>query len=197
MTSRASSSANAARPSGRSRSSASIDERRDLAAAGQPPDLAHEPRADRDQVAGGQPVGRAGRVGGGRAERGRRDHVRGRGGHEQPLGQAAPAALLRDRHEAVGLERAQVVVDLLAGQPDPAGERRGRRRLGELGQQPRPHRVQRDDRGGGVLDHLDVQHASIEALTNILSSPMASFGLGRGTRRSAGGRGATSSDWAP
>ncbi len=94
------------------------------------------------------------------------------------------AALLRDRHEALGLERAQVVVDLLAGQADPAGERRRRRRLGELGQQPRPDRVQRDDRRGGVLDDFDVQHAAIESLTRKFVKRLRS-------------RGATSSDWAP
>ena len=60
--------------------------------------------------------------------------------------------------QAVRLERLQVVVDLLAGEADPAGERRGRRRLDAARQQPGPDRVERDCGGGGVLDHLDVVH---------------------------------------
>ena len=70
----------------------------------------------------------------------------------------AVAALLRDADEAVGLERAQVVVDLLAREPEALGERRGRRRLGQLGQQARTHRVEGHHRGGRVVDHLDVDH---------------------------------------
>jgi DNA-binding transcriptional ArsR family regulator len=37
--------------------------------------------------------------------------------------------------------------------------------LGELRQQRRANRVERHDRGSGVLDHLDVEHALTPALT--------------------------------
>ena len=56
------------------------------------------------------------------------------------------------------LERSQVVVDLLAGQPDAFGEHRRRTWLRELGQQARAHRIECDDRSSRVLDELDVQH---------------------------------------
>ena len=54
---------------------------------------------------------------------------------------------------------AQVVVDLLPGQADLAGEHGGRAGLGQLGEQPGPDRVERDLGGGRVLDHCDVVHA--------------------------------------
>ena len=53
-----------------------------------------------------------------------------------------------------------MVVDLLAGDADPGGEGGGRAGLGELGQQPGPHRVERHDRSRGVFDHLDVMHGT-------------------------------------
>ena len=66
----------------------------------------------------------------------------------------------------MGLQGAQVVVDLLARERHPLGQRRRRPGLGERGEEPRPDGVERDDGGTRVLDHLDVEHASREALTN-------------------------------
>jgi hypothetical protein len=43
----------------------------------------------------------------------------------------------------VPLQRVQVVVDLLPGQPGAGGQRAGRAWLGQRSQQPGPHRVQR------------------------------------------------------
>ena len=97
-----------------------------------------------------------------------RDDVGRRGGLQHALGQPAVAALLGDAHQAVGLERAEVVVDLLAREADLRGQRGGRAGLGQLGQQPRADRVERDRGGGRILDHLDVVHASMTALTNFL-----------------------------
>ena len=85
-----------------------------------------------------------------------------------PLGQPAVAARVGDRDEPVRLERAQVVVDLLARNPDPRGQRRGRAGLAQLGQQPGAHRVQRDRGGGGSSITSTSSTPSIEALTRIL-----------------------------
>jgi hypothetical protein len=63
----------------------------------------------------------------------------------------------------VGLERAQVVVDLLPRQPDPLGQDRRGRGLGQLGQEPRSDRIERDGRGGGVLDDVDVERDGLRA----------------------------------
>ena len=79
-------------------------------------DLAHDACAQRDEVTGRETVGRACRVGrlGGLAQRGGGDHIGGGGGHEQPLGEPAVTPGAGLLHQTVRLERAQVVVDLLA-----------------------------------------------------------------------------------
>ena len=65
-------------------------------------------------------------------------------------------------------ERLQVVVDLLAGEADPRRDRRRRAGLGQLGQQPGPHRIERHRGGGRVLDHFDVVHRiAASRLTNL------------------------------
>ena len=63
--------------------------------------------------------------------------------------------------QAVLLQRPQVVVDLLPGQPDAGCERAGRAGLGQLSEQPGPDRVQRSLGGGGVVDDGDVVHEII------------------------------------
>ena len=89
-----------------------------VGAGDQVADIADELGGERQQPAGGQPVRRPGRVGGDRRQRGRRDHVRGGRGLQQPLGHVALAALLHQLHQPVLLQRPQVVVDLLPRQPE-------------------------------------------------------------------------------
>ena len=122
-------------------------------------DLAHGPGGQGDQVARGQAVGDPVGVPCGLAEGAGGDDVGGRRRVQHPLGQAAPTALADLGDQSMLLEDAQVVVDLLAGEVDPLGQRRGRRRLGQPGQQAGPERVQSHHRGGRVVDHLQVQHA--------------------------------------
>ncbi len=98
-------------------------ERRELAlrpgrTGDQVTDVADELRGQREQPAGGQAVRRAGRVGRDGRQRGRRDHVGGRGRLQQPLGHVALAPLLDQFHQPVLLQRAQVIVDLLPGKAD-------------------------------------------------------------------------------
>jgi hypothetical protein len=127
--------------------------------ADQAGDLAHDPGGQGDQVACGQAVGDPVGVAGGLAQGAGGDDIGGRGRVQHPLGQAAPAALADLGHQPVLLEDAQVVVDLLAWQVDPLGQRRGRRRLGQAGQQAGPQRVKGHHGGGRVVDHLKVEHA--------------------------------------
>jgi len=62
--------------------------------------------------------------------------------------------------EAVGLQRAQVVVDLLAREPHLRGQCGRRAGLAQRGEQLGPAGVQRHDGGGGVIDDFDVDHTS-------------------------------------
>ncbi len=78
-----------------------------------------------------------------------RDQVGGGGGDQQPLGEPAPAPLAGGLDQTVRLERAQVVVDLLARQPHALGQRRRGGGLVQLAQQPRPDGVGRDDAAAG------------------------------------------------
>ena len=137
----------------------------------QRPDVAHQPRGDGEQPPGGQPVGRAPGIRRHGGQGGGRDHV-GRGGRPQhPLGHVALAPLLDQLDEAVPLQLAQVVVDLLPGQPDPVGQHRRRRGLAQLGQQAGPRRVERDRGDSRILDHRDVHHAiTIPPTTSIVKT---------------------------
>ena len=92
-------------------------------------DVADQPGGEGQQPEGGQPVGRARRVGLDERKCGRGDHVRRRGGPHEPLVHVALATLLDELDETVSLERAQVVVDHLPGQSDAGGEGRRRGRL--------------------------------------------------------------------
>ena len=136
-----------------------------VGAAGEVADLADHPAREGEQVARGEAVGDPGGVGGRRAEGGRGDQVRRRGRLDHPLGEPAPRTLPDLADQAVGLQRAQVVVDLLAGQADLPGQRRGRAGLGERGQQARAQRVQRRRRGGGFVDDVHVEHGPTTTLT--------------------------------
>ena len=109
-------------------------------------------------------VGRAFRIRAGRRERGGRDDVGGGGCPQHTLADAAPHADLGQLDQAVRFERVEVVVDLLAGDPDAACEGPGRRGLGELGEQQGPHRIERHRGGGRVLDHFHVAHGGHPAL---------------------------------
>ena len=68
----------------------------------------------------------------------------------------------------MGFEGAQVVVELLARDPEARGERRGRGRAGQLGEEPAPDGVEGDRRGGRIVDDVDVEHGTSLALTNFL-----------------------------
>ena len=56
------------------------------------------------------------------------------------------------------LERLEVVVDLLAGEPDGGGQHGGRSRLGQLSQQPGADGIQAGLCGGRVVDHSNALH---------------------------------------
>ena len=107
------------------------------------PTSPHQTPREREQPARGALVGLARRIGRDRRQRGRRDHVGRRRRLEHALGAVALAALLDELDQPVTLERAQVVVGLLARQPDAAGERLAEPGFRQLGEQPRPDRVQR------------------------------------------------------
>jgi hypothetical protein len=79
----------------------------------------------------------------------------------------------------VRLELAQVIVDLLPGEPDAGGERRGGGRLVQLGEQFPAHRIQRHHGGGRIRDHLNVLHATRKPLTNKFVNPAAAVRTAR------------------
>jgi hypothetical protein len=81
---------------------------------------------------------------------------------QDALGNAAVLALLRDLDEAVRLEDAEVVVELLAGDPDPLCQCRGGCRLGQFGEQAGADGVEGHDGGCGVVDDFDVEHHGAE-----------------------------------
>ena len=129
-------------------------------------DLADQPARDGEQPARGALVGLARRIRRDGRQGGRRDHV-GRGGRlEHALGAVALAALFDQLHEAVMLQGPQVVVRLLAGEPDALGKAAGRRGLGQLGEQAGADRVQRGLGGGGIVDDGDVVHELQEITDN-------------------------------
>ena len=63
---------------------------------------------------------------------------------------------------------AQVVVHLLARQAHARRERCGRAGLGELGQEPGPHRIEGHHRGRRIVDHFEVDHGPIGPLTRLV-----------------------------
>ena len=173
LTASASSAANAARSlRGREPHLAVDPERRERLAGRARPgdelaDLADQAPRDREQPARGALVRLARRIRRDRRQGGRRDHV-GRGRRlEHALGAVALAALLDELHQAVALQRPQVVVRLLAGQPDARRERAGGPGLGQLGEQAGPDRIQRRLGGGGVVDDGDVVHGRTFSPTTI------------------------------
>jgi hypothetical protein len=88
-------------------------------------------------------------------------------------------ALFDHLDEAVGLQRLQVVVDLLPGQADLGGQHGGGGRLAQLGQQPGPDGVQRDLGGGRVLDHCDILHATKIATDKLFCQDSPVFRCGQ------------------
>jgi hypothetical protein len=82
-------------------------------------------------------------------------------------------ALLGQLHQAVRLERLEVIVDLLARDADPGGEPGGGGRDGQLDEQPGPDRIERCGGCLRALDDLDVLHiATMPLTTNIVNSPV-------------------------
>src|SRR4051812_23516613 len=143
-------------------------------------DLAHEAPGDREQPARGALVGLAGRIGCDVRQGGRRDHV-GRGRRlEHALGAVAFAALLDELHQPVPLQRPQVVVRLLTGQLHTLGEAAGRTGLRQLGEQPRPDRIERSLSRGGIVNDGDVVHIPIESPTTILVKQTFPVGCNKG-----------------
>ena len=126
----------------------------------QRPDVLDQPAGQRQQPARRR-AGRATAAARAAArQRGGGDHVRQGGRPHDALDHVALAPLLDQLDEPVLLEGAQVVVDLLAGQPEPVPEGGRGAGLGQLGEQPGAHGVERRLRGGRVLDDRDVEHVS-------------------------------------
>jgi uncharacterized protein (DUF1697 family) len=139
-----------------------------VGSARQVANLADDACGKTHEVAGGEAVGDPFWIARRPAERGRGDDVRGGRRQVQPLGQPSPAAFFDHAHEPVGLERAQVVVDLLASEANAGCEAGCRTRLGQLGEKACSHWVERHHRGARVGDDLDIEHPRIPALTNNL-----------------------------
>src|SRR5215469_16547356 len=94
--------------------------------------IAHLPDSasrKRDEVAARQPIGHPGRIDAGGAHRCWRYHVSLSAGSEDPLGDAAVLTLPDLDHQALVLQRLEVVSDLLAGQPYAGSDRSRRGRL--------------------------------------------------------------------
>ena len=114
------------------------------------------------RVSGREAIRTPSGIAGDRAEGCRRDDVGGGCGDEQTLGKAPPLAALGDTHQAMCLERPQVVVDLLTGNPRPGGQRGCRRRLGQFREQPAAHGLERNGCRCRIFDDLDVDHAPFQ-----------------------------------
>ena len=108
-------------------------------------------------------------VGRGRADSRRRHDVQRRRRLEHPLGDAPVPTLLGQLHQAVCLERLEVVVHLLAREADSGRESGGGGRSGQLTEQPGPDRIQRGGGGLCVFDDLDVLHVATMPLTKNLA----------------------------
>ena len=121
-------------------------------------DLGHQAPGDAEQPARRALIGRPRRVRSHRRQRGGRDDVGRGGGLHDALGAVALAALLDQLDQPVVLQRAQVVVDLLARQAGLRGEGRRGARIRQRREQPGADRVQRGLGRGGVVDDRDVVH---------------------------------------
>ncbi len=82
---------------------------------------------------------------------------RGTGLHDS-LGHVASLAFLDELDKSVVFESAQVVVHLLACQPDPGRQRGCRSRHRQFGQNPLPNRIERRLGSSGAIDDCYVQH---------------------------------------
>ena len=123
--------------------------------------VAHRPGRHRDQPPRRQPVRRAGGVGLHPVERRRRDHVGERRRSQHAFRHIALLPLFDELHEAVPLERLEVVVHVLAREAERAGQARRGAGLGQLGQQAAPHGVQGHLGCLGVFDHGHIDHEAM------------------------------------
>jgi hypothetical protein len=135
--------------------------------AQQAADFANDARGERDQVACGKAIRVAVGIDTDRSHRGGRHHIRGCGGDEQALGESAPLALFGDSDQAMSFERAEVIVDSLAGNSELRSKHGSRSGLGETRKDAGADRVQRDGRGGGIVDDFDGKHEEIRPLTKL------------------------------
>ena len=94
--------------------------------------LADDPCAQGDEIAGGQPIDFPFRIRGDGTQGAWRNDVGSGRRHEQPFRQPAPLAFLGQPHQAVRLQRVQMIVDFLTSQADPRGQRRRRGGRGQL-----------------------------------------------------------------
>jgi hypothetical protein len=79
--------------------------------------------------------------------------------------------LAGDAHQLVLFERMQVIVHLLPRETEPPRERRRGPRRRQLGEQAVSDGIQRDGGGGGIVDDVDIEHASKLALTKNIVNP--------------------------
>ncbi len=105
---------------------------------------------------------------GDRSQGARRNDVGRSRRHQQAFCQPAPLAFLGQPHQPVRLQRVQMVVDLLASQADPRGQRRRRGGRGQLGEESASHRLQGYGRRRRIIDDLDVEHEEIVSLTTFI-----------------------------
>jgi hypothetical protein len=68
----------------------------------------------------------------------------------------------------VRLQHVQVVVDFLASQPNPRGQRRRRGGHDQLGEESTPHGLQSHRRRCRIIDDLDVEHEERVVLTTFI-----------------------------
>ena len=90
-----------------------------------------------------------------RAERFGADDEGTRGGPHHALQAVALAPLFHQLHEAGGLQRAQVIVDALAGKAEPTGQAAGGVGLGKLSQELLADRIQQGGGGLGLADDAE------------------------------------------
>ena len=129
-----------------------------LGAADEIRDLAHDARAEGDQVARREPIGGSGRIAGHISKRGRRYDVRRGRGDEASLDQSAPSSFFDGPNQSMRLERTEVVVHLLTRKPHAVCERRRRSGLRELRQEASADGIERHHGDGGIVDDFEVEN---------------------------------------
>jgi catechol 2,3-dioxygenase-like lactoylglutathione lyase family enzyme len=131
-------------------------------------DFTDHPCAQCDEIARRESVDLTIRIDRDWAERIWRHHVGGGARHEQAFGQSAPLSLFGQSHQAVRLERIEVVGDLLSRQADPRGQRCRRGGCGQFREESAANGLHGHRRRRRIINDVDIEHAVRVALTIFL-----------------------------